>query len=130
AGSLRAGRGSRAGSRRVASNGPASVFFVRRRARARATLFPYTTLFRSGRALRTYAPQRYRITTATQQIEAQALTVTIANAPQWRSEEHTSELQSLRHLVCRLLPEKKKNRDPAEQRAGREYRRGGQLHSA
>src|ERR1035438_7218371 len=29
--------------------------------------------------------------------------------PRWRSEEHTSELQSLRHLVCRLLLEKKKN---------------------
>ena len=37
----------------------------------------------AGRALRTYASQRYRITTATQQLEAQALTVTIANASQW-----------------------------------------------
>ena len=36
-----------------------------------------------GRRRLPYAPQRYRITTATQQIEAQALTVTIANAPQW-----------------------------------------------
>jgi len=37
----------------------------------------------AGRALRTYAPQRYRITTDTRQFDAQALTVTIANAPQW-----------------------------------------------
>src|SRR5437899_8147551 len=60
-----------------------------------STLFPYTTLFRSlsrwrsscrGALLRLKAPMA---------------------SP--RSEEHTSELQSLRHLVCRLLLEKKKN---------------------
>ena len=37
----------------------------------------------AGRALRTYMPQRYRITTENGQVEARALTVTIANAPQW-----------------------------------------------
>src|SRR6202453_1854227 len=62
----------------------------------RSTLFPYTTLFRSPciRALETSAlPQ---ITACRQQFNN-------------RSEEHTSELQSRRHLVCRLLLEKKKN---------------------
>src|ERR1039458_9730427 len=60
----------------------------------RSTLFPYTTLFRSPSAppartprarLRRWPPKEYP----------------------HRSEEHTSELQSLRHLVCRLLLEKK-----------------------
>src|SRR2546422_1925272 len=65
----------------------------------RSTLFPYTTLFRShpasfpGREQPAYGKQR--------------------RAGQWcgrtrRSEEHTSELQSRLHLVCRLLLEKKK----------------------
>src|SRR5205814_7979368 len=36
----------------------------------------------------------------------------IGSTTSWRSEEHTSELQSLRHLVCRLLLEKKKNKNP------------------
>src|SRR5258705_6585012 len=58
----------------------------------RSTLFPYTTLFRSANAGR--AP----------------LGALTGHRPKfdWRSEEHTSELQSLRHLVCRLLLEKKK----------------------
>src|SRR5471030_3355602 len=67
-------------------------FFLMIRRPPRSTLFPYTTLFRSG----------------------------AVSSPRWcarrmkssrrgRSEEHTSELQSLRHLVCRLLLEKKKN---------------------
>src|SRR5258708_15173396 len=63
----------------------------------RSTLFPYTTLFRSVRHL----PQSFE-TMSTQEL-------------QWpvsgfsRSEEHTSELQSPDHLVCRLLLEKKKH---------------------
>src|SRR5258705_4101788 len=63
----------------------------------RSTLFPYTTLFRSP--LRLLVPE-------------DTMTATHFRARQWvavivRSEEHTSELQSLRHLVCRLLLEKK-----------------------
>src|SRR5262245_64341288 len=61
-----------------------------------STLFPYTTLFRSASSSRTAK-------TATRQFVACA-----SRCPKWRSEEHTSELQSLRHLVCRLLLEKKK----------------------
>src|SRR5207302_5238150 len=64
----------------------------------RSTLFPYTTLFRSWlrRCLRTW--------TKTQLISATTMTATS------RSEEHTSELQSRENLVCRLLLEKKKQR--------------------
>src|SRR6266496_1917948 len=59
----------------------------------RSTLFPYTTLFRSrtGRRRRAGPPQPIR-----------------RPCPAARSEEHTSELQSRRDLVCRLLLEKKK----------------------
>src|SRR6266487_5622505 len=67
------------------------LFFLMIRRPPRSTLFPYTTLFRSeghppsGQAPRDPWPQRAA-----------------------RSEEHTSELQSPVHLVCRLLLEKKK----------------------
>src|SRR5437016_8123634 len=64
----------------------------------RSTLFPYTTLFRSGshrqRELRDAARRAIR-----------------AHADVPRSEEHTSELQSLTNLVCRLLLEKKKKKN-------------------
>src|SRR5258708_8392125 len=68
----------------------------------RSTLFPYTTLFRSRQmiSLRSVNP---------------AVSRSAATVPAWsaacqtyRSEEHTSELQSPDHLVCRLLLEKKK----------------------
>src|SRR5258708_28250833 len=62
----------------------------------RSTLFPYTTLFRSmGQFIKEYNER------------TAALTGTVV--PAVRSEEHTSELQSPDHLVCRLLLEKKKN---------------------
>src|SRR5437899_8994162 len=62
----------------------------------RSTLFPYTTLFRSHTAdLAAADPRRRR-------------SRSLADLRRCRSEEHTSELQSLRHLVCRLLLEKKK----------------------
>src|SRR5258708_18739145 len=65
----------------------------------RSTLFPYTTLFRSHAAggLR---PSLFRASCA-------ALGVLLASLGTLRSEEHTSELQSPDHLVCRLLLEKK-----------------------
>src|SRR5258705_6033816 len=71
----------------------------------RSTLFPYTTLFRSGpwEAPRTAAleasPRRVK--------RVRSNSLARASRPE-RSEEHTSELQSLRHLVCRPLLEKKK----------------------
>src|SRR5436853_3966429 len=73
-----------------------SLFFLMIRRPPRSTLFPYTTLFRSKVA-----------TVAGTEL------IALAGVPDHvssrvRSEEHTSELQSLRHLVCRLLLEKKK----------------------
>src|SRR5687767_15598765 len=77
---------------------------------ARSTLFPYTTLFRSQEVLE-------RITSpATADVVASAAAQVAACLRDGgrillcgRSEEHTSELQSLAYLVCRLLLEKKKN---------------------
>src|SRR5205814_10128832 len=61
----------------------------------RSTLFPYTTLFRSVRA-------------AVFSCWSASVAACSTTSKNTRSEEHTSELQSLRHLVCRLLLEKKK----------------------
>src|SRR5947199_5257273 len=74
-----------------------SFFFLMIRRPPRSTLFPYTTLFRSshvcGLVVRpTHIPGLLHLRRGL------------------RSEEHTSELQSLRHLVCRLLLEKKKKK--------------------
>src|SRR5437899_12321498 len=66
-----------------------------------STLFPYTTLFRSVARFLPFFAIALRHDRQHEQLE-----VDHAGA---RSEEHTSELQSLRHLVCRLLLEKKKN---------------------
>src|SRR2546425_1512834 len=80
----------------------------------RSTLFPYTTLFRSDVATRDLWPalplEEWRNTYATLHMWTQIVGKTcLALAPrQNRSEEHTSELQSLAYLVCRLLLEKKK----------------------
>src|SRR2546422_9570213 len=82
-------------------------FFLMIRRPPRSTLFPYTTLFRSrafqetaGRPRRRRAGRGARARAAAQPDLRRTL----------RSEEHTSELQSRLHLVCRLLLEKKKNR--------------------
>src|SRR3989441_8491173 len=90
----------------------------------RSTLFPYTTLFRSMdfqselTVTRHYTPRQYGFT-FTNGIQASWLEVDpdtgfVRLLKHWcvedagRSEEHTSELQSLAYLVCRLLLEKKK----------------------
>src|SRR2546422_5818320 len=78
----------------------------------RSTLFPYTTLFRSVR-LASYQPADIH---PTQSAPFHGLWVHEDS----RSEEHTSELQSRLHLVCRLLLEKKKRRRLQHQRRGRE----------
>src|SRR6266568_7624638 len=71
-------------------------FFLMIRRPPRSTLFPYTTLFRSCQSPDhgSGAPSSHRW----------------RSAAQARSEEHTSELQSQFHLVCRLLLEKKKQK--------------------
>src|SRR2546429_4463416 len=73
-------------------------FFLMIRRPPRSTLFPYTTLFRSRQE-----PGRPR------GHDAQPAQVTQVTKYR-RSEEHTSELQSRLHLVCRLLLEKKKKK--------------------
>src|SRR2546425_8176575 len=80
----------------------------------RSTLFPYTTLFRSvvaGDEGQAGGRVEHRDVDALQ-VHAHhlGLGVVIALDGEGRSEEHTSELQSLAYLVCRLLLEKKKNR--------------------
>src|SRR5262249_57197160 len=87
---------------------------------ARSTLFPYTTLFRSP-SINFIAENsnnfflspkngirgwQFGVTPA-----VTALKLPAANPVLWRSEEHTSELQSLTNLVCRLLLEKKKPKE-------------------
>src|SRR2546426_7251614 len=68
----------------------------------RSTLFPYTTLFRSDRR-RPFDPFIGRDPAA-----AAIVTLMRTSSDRFRSEEHTSELQSPCNLVCRLLLEKKK----------------------
>src|SRR3989442_11991490 len=79
----------------------------------RSTLFPYTTLFRSYLIVATYPVQNAYRAVQTAAKEKGAETFNIPNGGKAlvnkRSEEHTSELQSRPHLVCRLLLEKKKN---------------------
>src|SRR5258705_9184513 len=86
----------------------------------RSTLFPYTTLFRSPRI----RDLRYKPGAAVNDATISSLGSLLLPALRYpdqanrlfvdhvlRSEEHTSELQSLRHLVCRLLLEKKKKKN-------------------
>src|SRR5690349_22340890 len=69
----------------------------------RSTLFPYTTLFRSNRSTRCARVNRSSVAMAW----PCSLSPVVSRT---RSEEHTSELQSRRDLVCRLLLEKKKKK--------------------
>src|SRR5258705_5997593 len=116
----------------------------------RSTLFPYTTLFRSG-----FPPGGLSVRQAfgagipvvfiqgfgdptgddsTQQIAAFIQgDVTVGSPKPWmktRSEEHTSELQSLRHLVCRLLLEKQKTAQQPEHTIGPGDERADELPSS
>src|SRR5438045_7181708 len=91
-----------------------------------STLFPYTTLFRSGEGFGERAAGHRGTRLEVERFgQAGRRTFVVAGGaerlapsesrlgrtrPPARSEEHTSELQSLRHLVCRLLLEKKKAR--------------------
>src|SRR5258705_6211405 len=89
----------------------------------RSTLFPYTTLFRSEKVLRSELDRldrgldrplaredddRDRVSLFQAPDELETVDTRHDEVGDDRSEEHTSELQSLRHLVCRLLLEKKK----------------------
>src|SRR5258705_7084278 len=81
----------------------------------RSTLFPYTTLFRSLAAQRLSPVDRQLVAAGIWAEARYNYAYWDAVRANWdsaatRSEEHTSELQSLRHLVCRLLLEKKKKK--------------------
>src|SRR2546422_5818853 len=87
----------------------------------RSTLFPYTTLFRSAYAIEQEWPVGIKGSNDTQDLEFEERsnsqfgeTGLKESSSSWlkhgRSEEHTSELQSRLHLVCRLLLEKKKKK--------------------
>src|SRR3712207_7248945 len=86
----------------------------------RSTLFPYTTLFRSGLVVHIVADQvLFDAEEAVLRPEGGAILDAVAptllalpNQLAVRSEEHTSELQSRQYLVCRLLLEKKKKKSP------------------
>src|SRR2546429_9397084 len=85
-------------------------FFLMIRRPPRSTLFPYTTLFRSAMP----TPARREISAIDTSASGSANAVRAAArilSRLRRSEEHTSELQSRLHLVCRLLLEKKKKND-------------------
>src|SRR2546425_6625087 len=94
----------------------------------RSTLFPYTTLFRSTpRApLRDVVcvscPPMRKAASSNALIPFSPRVMTTAEQPKCanRSEEHTSELQSLAYLVCRLLLEKKKNKNANHNNSHRE----------
>src|SRR3712207_8289024 len=99
-------------------------FFLMIRRPPRSTLFPYTTLFRSSPAVtllqgqdfpvRYAAPKEgYRGWGGGHSIFKHTESDPDKLAAIWRSEEHTSELQSRQYLVCRLLLEKKKLKDDA-----------------
>src|SRR5687768_18538207 len=94
-------------------------FFLMCRRPPRSTLFPYTTLFRSRMTVGLSTVLSYRIARAGRDTRPRSAPPDQQDFPPARargicliarSEEHTSELQSRLHLVCRLLLEKKKNK--------------------
>src|SRR2546429_9956839 len=84
-------------------------FFLMIRRPPRSTLFPYTTLFRSRSGLREWTVS-FSETSSRCPGGPSKLRATWMFCCSIRSEEHTSELQSRLHLVCRLLLEKKKKK--------------------
>src|SRR5207249_10118081 len=86
----------------------AVVFFSVVRQPPRSTLFPYTTLFRSGQRVHVVGEH-----VVPEQIAAEHDVLIVQLERNIRSEEHTSELQSRFDLVCRLLLEKKNKRTPS-----------------
>src|SRR5437660_3065255 len=86
------------------------IFFLMIRRPPRSTLFPYTTLFRSkhhGVAVSEEEEEKEKLNSKLKETNSK-----LEQAQQeLRSEEHTSELQSRGHLVCRLLLEKKKTNE-------------------
>src|SRR3989449_5107496 len=102
-------------------------FFLMIRRPPRPTLFPYTTLFRShllkNRRWRDAVYARTPMQRVAEPREIAEVAVFLASdaSSYMRSEEHTSELQSRLHLVCRLLLEKKKKSRRARGRTRRSH---------
>src|SRR2546423_5697996 len=85
-------------------------FFLMIRRPPRSTLFPYTTLFRSNTTVTgpdSLKAAKVKVCSVAGSTPGEKIKAYIDQSQ--RSEEHTSELQSLAYLVCRLLLEKKKN---------------------
>src|SRR5438876_3633390 len=88
----------------------AILFFLMIRHPLGSTLFPYTTLFRSSRSSPRACAAKDSLGSAKNRSGAsRKVSSMLTPAAKPRSEEHTSELQSPVHLVCRLLLEKKKH---------------------
>src|SRR5258708_8235186 len=96
-----------------------TFFFLMIRRPPRSTLFPYTTLFRSVTSSLTVLTGIEGCTTSS--VGADPARVMGAKSVSERSEEHTSELQSPDHLVCRLLLEKKKKKKQHDRRQRRHH---------
>src|SRR2546425_2500797 len=94
-----------------------SFFFLMIRRPPRSTLFPYTTLFRSNSTNVCCSTSICLLSVSTSCSSREILSLVLCLAA--RSEEHTSELQSLAYLVCRLLLEKKNGADQSRSRARR-----------
>src|SRR5690348_17745968 len=110
---------------RPPSCGRGCLFFVMIRRPPRSTLFPYTTLFRSrggsppSGSCRCTARRRRPTRSAATRCRPVG-SERSRRCPPRRSEEHTSELQSPVHLVCRLLLEKKKKKRDQQDRTTEE----------
>src|SRR5436305_11606111 len=87
------------------------LFFVLSRPPPRSTLFPYTTLFRSASCVAARTRPGSTAAACGWCVRTPAGVAAGTSACDGRSEEHTSELQSRPHLVCRLLLEKKNKKN-------------------
>src|SRR5438874_8578291 len=97
---------------------PSFFFFLLIRRPPRSTLFPYTTLFRSPFDELLSGVDVLSVV----HLQRRSVHQRVPHVEQHRSEEHTSELQSRRDLVCRLLLEKKKKQRPPGSTSKRERR--------
>src|SRR3712207_8693571 len=86
-------------------------FFLMIRRPPRSTLFPYTTLFRSEVGVQAVTRPHVPVARASLVRAMRDRVARLERRHDDRSEEHTSELQSRQYLVCRLLLEKKKNKN-------------------
>src|SRR5687767_15460156 len=87
----------------------------------KSTLFPYTTLFRSSPVCSGIRPRCPSRCGSHRSSRCCATRASRSCTPRSRSEEHTSELQSLAYLVCRLLLEKKKKKKKKNKKLNKQY---------